>query len=306
MEPTLPVEIMIILGAAAAVVGLSVVFWEQLFRPAPAGAEEEPRVVIRPEETPSTRTLNVIGRLAEPESHRAQDALRQSLLQAGWRFSGARAAYLASRVGLSLLLPWPLFLFVRPESISGTLFVILLGAAAGYYLPLAVMLTQRRRRQLLLLRPFPNALDMLVSSLEGGLGLDAALKQVAGELALTAPELAEELEMVISESRLGLPRAEVFRHFSERTGLEEVASLVNVLSHAERYGVSISSSIRTHAQLVRRRRALLAEKRAAQAVPKLTVVMILFILPTLFIVVLGPTAINIALHLMPVLESAGR
>ncbi len=306
MAPPGLVEFILVLGASLSVIGLSYAVWRQRLQADPGAAA--PRSVVRdsPEIIASRgRVLGLLGQPATPRTHQERDALRRHLLQAGWRHPAAQRGYLAARVLLALTLPWPLNSLIQPESGPTALMVILLGVALGYYLPWGVLRASRRSRQAQLLGAFPNALDMLVSCLEAGLGLDAALKEVARAMADSSPELAQELEVLISESLLGLPRAEVFHRLSERTGLEEIASLVNVLSHAERYGVAISASIRTHAQLVRRRRMLRAEKRAARAVPKLTVAMILFILPTLFIVVLGPTMINIILYLQPVLERVG-
>lgn len=146
-------------------------------------------------------------------------------------------------------------------------------------------------------------LDMLVSCLEAGLGIDMALRHVAGELVAAAPEIARELALVNTELAAGVPRMTALQHFHDRTDIEEVASLVNELAQAERYGSRIAPALRSHAQVTRTRRVLESERKAAEASPKLTVVMILFILPPLFIVVLGPTAVTLIARFAPTLET---
>jgi tight adherence protein C len=157
-----------------------------------------------------------------------------------------------------------------------------------------------------LLRPFPDALDLLVSAVEAGLGLDAALQRVAVEMNTAAPELSGELQLVNDEIAAGVHRIEALRRLDERNGLEEVRSLCNVLIQAERYGTSIAKALRAHSHLVRRHRMLRAEERAAKLTPKLTIIMILFILPALFTVLIGPTIVNITQSLMPAMETQPR
>jgi tight adherence protein C len=146
---------------------------------------------------------------------------------------------------------------------------------------------------------FPDALDLLVSSVEAGLGLDAAFRRVSKEMESAAPALARELQAVNYEVEAGVPRTTALRHLDERTGLQEVNSLVNVLLQAERFGTSVAEALRIHSDLVRRKRMLAAEESAAKISPKLTLAMILFILPLLFTVLVGPAAINVMNNLLP-------
>ena len=251
------------------------------------------------------RVSDVVTSLAGPSEAIERDALRLELLRAGWRQSSDLSYYLGARVALAFTGPILGYLLARPRGALGLASTVLVGAAVGYYLPWIALTRRIAERRKALLIAFPNALDMLVCCLEAGLGLDAALQRLSRELAPTAPELAAELGTVGQQTLAGIPRADALRALADRTGLGEVSSLVNVLSLAERYGSGVAASIRTHAQLVRRRRALEAERRAAQASPKLTVIMVLFILPSLFVVVLGPTVVNILAHLVPVLQSGG-
>lgn len=244
----------------------------------------------------------LVENLAAPKEVDEREKLRIWLVQAEYRGRQAVATFLAVRVGLALALPVILAVVLRPGGLFKIFFVLILGANLGYYIPWMIVEARRNARQAKILAAFPNALDMLVSCLEAGLGLDAAFMRVSRELAHTAPELAYELEIVTQESSAGIPRLDALRRLADRTGVGEISSLVNVLSHAEKFGSGVADSLRAHAQLVRKRRALDAEKRAAQAAPKLTVVMVLFILPALFAVVLGPAVVNVVQILLPTMS----
>ncbi len=271
-----------------------------LFRPP---AEAATTQVFSPKVPPSV-VGSAIGNLAAPPEGAERDALRQRLVQAGFLHSRALEFYLLTRALAALLLP--LLALIRNSTPTSTLPLALVLALVGYYAPALVVHLRRESRHNNLRKSLPNALDMLVSCLEAGLGLDAALRHVAEELRLASPELSAELSYVNTELSAGIPRADALRHLDTRTGLAELASLVNVLSQAERYGAGIASSIRAHAQLTRRRRLLDAERRAAEATPKLTVAMILFVLPPLFVVLLGPAVINITDRLLPSLQENSR
>ncbi|GDX80341.1 hypothetical protein LBMAG42_21520 [Deltaproteobacteria bacterium] len=242
-----------------------------------------------------------IGALAAPRDPVSRLGLRRELVQAGWRGNHVLARYLATRATLALALPLATYVIARPGTLLVALSLSVASAALGYYIPMVWMRAQRAERQARLLKAFPNALDMLVSCLEAGLSLDPSLRRVARELEPSAPELAQELQTVFDESAAGIPRIATLRHLDERTGLNEFSSLVNVMADAERYGASIAASIRSHAQLTRRRRALEIEKRAAQAAPKLTIAMVLFIFPALFVVTLGPMVVQLFDRMLPTL-----
>jgi tight adherence protein C len=122
--------------------------------------------------------------------------------------------------------------------------------------------------------------------------LDAAFRRVAAEIQQAAPDLSQEFQLVNHEISAGVPRVSALRHLEQRTGLEEVRSLVNMLAQAERFGTSVAKSLRTHLAVVRKQRMSRAEAQAAAISPKLTVVMILFLMPVLMSVLLGPAALK--------------
>jgi len=250
-----------------------------------------------------------IGALSRPSDSQAF-LLRQRLLQAGYRNRNALEAFTALRTVCAVTLPLLTFAFI--VVVTPTLkpvfmvFWVLVAAAAGYYTPGLWVTNKLQHRQEALMRSFPDALDLLVSSVEAGLGLDAAFRRVAQEIESAAPDLAQELQAVNHEVAAGVPRLEALRHLDDRTGLAEVNSLVNVLTQAERFGTSVARALRVHADLVRRKRMLDAEERAAKISPKLTVAMIIFIMPTIFLVLVGPAVINVARNLIPMLEGQAK
>lgn len=234
-----------------------------------------------------------LGRLAAPQSEDEKNKLRMMLVQAGYKSRHAPDIFNGIRVTAALCLPLLVGPFAAGSSLAVLATVVLGSAAAGYYLPAIWVKNVVDKRQRELLRSFPDSLDLLVSSVEAGLGLDAAFRRVAAEMEQAAPDLAREFQLVNHEISAGLSRVEALRHLEQRTGLEEVRALVNMLAQAERFGTSVAKSLRVHAKLTRSKRMSRAEEEAAKVSPKLTVIMILFLLPVLMSVLVGPAAINV-------------
>lgn len=243
-----------------------------------------------------------LGKFAKPTGEEELNLLRRRLIQAGYRSRNNLEIFSGVRTILALSLPLLFVALGRPPTMQVTLLLVLLGAAIGFYIPGIVLSSQVESRQGRLMKTFPDALDLLVSSVEAGLGMDASLRRVAKEIESSSPELSREMQLVNFEVEAGVPRIEALRHLDTRTGLEEVNALVNVLAQAERFGTSIARALRVHSNLVRTKRMLHAEEKAAQLTPKLTVAMILFILPSLFAILLGPAIVNIVNTLLPTLQ----
>lgn len=248
--------------------------------------EQEPDVVAE-------RIAERLARLAQPESEEERNVLRQRLIQAGYRSRHAPQLFSAVRVTAALVLPLLLAPFAATWSLQTMAGAVVIGAALGYYGPLLVLNSAIQTRQKKILQPLPDALDLLVTSVEAGLGLDAAFRRVAEEIENAAPELSFEFQMVNHEISAGITRIDALKRLQERTGLDEVKSLVNMLTQAERFGTSIARSLRVHSDITRQKRMSKAEEEAAKVSPKLTVVMILFLLPCLMIVLLGPAVVNV-------------
>ncbi|HJN73547.1 MAG TPA: type II secretion system F family protein [Myxococcota bacterium] len=243
-----------------------------------------------------------IARLAAPKEDSDDfNALRKRLIQSGYR--GRNNVELYSAIRFALAVAFPLLFAILPLQ-TGTLGSVagaLVTCAVGYWLPALWVTNTLQKRQDAILRTFPDALDMLTASVEAGLGLDAAFRRVANEMGEAAPLLCDELKLVNNEVSAGISRTEALRHLEVRTGLDEVASLVNVLIQAERFGTPVARSLRVHSELVRTKRMQKAEEAAAKISPKLTVAMILFMLPCLIIVVLGPAIVKVIRNLLPAL-----
>ena len=243
-----------------------------------------------------------IANMAAPSSEEERSLLRDKLVQGGFRSTHNLERYLTLRAICALVPPLLTVPVLGGMKLPAILVVLLGTAALGYYLPAVLLDWSVRKRQSAILQPFPDALDLLVCCVEAGLGLDAAFRRVADEMEPAAPELSAELQQVNHEIAAGVPRPDALKRLDTRTGLNEMNSLVSVLVQADRFGTSIAKALRIHAELVRKKRMLAAEERAAQISPKLTVVMILFILPTLMVVLVGPAIINIGRNLWPTLQ----
>ncbi len=244
-----------------------------------------------------------IAALAREDDQEEVDSLRRRLLQAGIRSPTAAAWLSTIRVVLALSLPMLAFALLPAMPLTHLAVCVMFFAFFGYYLPARVVEHIARKRGEAIMRGFPDALDLLVASVEAGLGLEAALARVANEMEQVAPELSLELQVVGHEVQAGIPRSDALRRLSVRAGLEAVTSLVNVLVQSEKLGTSVARALRVHANMVRQRRMLAAEETAAKISPKMTIGMIIFLLPCLFVAILGPAAVNLIRNLIPVLMS---
>jgi tight adherence protein C len=234
-----------------------------------------------------------LARLATSKDEAERNLLREKLIHAGYRGRSAPDVFNGVRVVLVFVLPMVALPLAGALDLQYMVAMCLLLAIIGYMGPMFVVNKRIEDRHRKLLVPFPDALDLLVTSVEAGLGLDMAFRRVAEEIRNAAPELAAEFSMVNYEVAAGVPRLEAFRHLADRTGLDEIKSLVNMMVQAERFGTSIASALRVHGDMVRQKRMSKAEEEAAKVSPKLTVVMILFLMPCLLVVLMGPAVIRV-------------
>jgi tight adherence protein C len=282
-----------------AFVGIAIFVWQQFLQPDDSAGER-----IRDltgggagavNEDPAVKAIaERLSSLASPTSEEEQSVLRNRLIQAGYPARNAPTLFNALRVVMAMGLPMVLGTLIFPQ-VSFWIGCAAIPALAGvgYYVPVGLLDGRVAARQAVLMNSFPDALDLLVSSVEAGLGLDAAFRRVADEIEGAAPELSREFQLVTAEINAGTVRVEALRHLSQRTGLDEVQALVNMLTQAERFGTSVARSLRIHSNLTRQKRAARAEEEAAKVSPKLTVVMILFLMPCLMVVLMGPAAVGI-------------
>jgi tight adherence protein C len=238
----------------------------------------------------------VLGRLDLHDRLQARD-LKARLAQAGWRHSSAAVTYLFSRValpvaGLAVGLFYATTLFA--DSPAPTRALIVLGAVAvGLYLPPLLLTNAVQKRQTALARAFPDALDLLVICVEAGLSVEAALGRIAEEMGDESPELGEEIGLAAAELAFLADRRQAWDNLAARTGLPQVKSLATALVQSEKYGTPVGMALKVLAQENRDARMAAAEKKAAALPAKLTVPMIVFFLPVLFLVIAGPAAIQV-------------
>jgi tight adherence protein C len=249
------------------------------------------------------QALSPIARVATPTDEGELGRLRAQLSHAGRRSSHAMTYYLGSKVLLCLALGSGFLWFnaLQPQSVPHALLFTLILMTIGFYLPNAWLHGRIRDRQTQLARGLPDALDLLVTCVEAGLGLDAALDRVAVEIRLSAPLLAEELAVTGAEMRAGVGRGDAFRRLAERTGVDELRSLSAIIMQTQIFGTSVARSLRTQAESIRIRRMQRAEEKAATAGVKMTVPLIICVMPALFAVLLGSAAVKIFRVLMPAL-----
>ena len=227
-----------------------------------------------------------------------QEEARLKLVQAGYRGQAPYITYLFFRMltPIALFLFAVVYLFVILKLDQPTMIkigVCIAAAYVGMQLPLMLLKNKIQRRQLSIKRAFPDTLDLLLICVESGMSIEAAFRKVSDEVGSQSVALAEELTLTTAELSYLPDRRQAYDNLAQRTGLESVKSVCLALQQSERYGTPLGATMRVLSQESRDARMSEAEKRAAALPPKLTVPMILFFLPVLFVVILGPAAIKV-------------
>jgi tight adherence protein C len=250
-----------------------------------------------PAAAPLAATLPRIGRLLAPRQEERLDQLKKELVQAGFYSPATPRVFLG--VKAVLMLGLPLVCAGLPAALgllawSRVPLVGLSACSVGMLLPGLWLARQVKQRQRALRHALPDALDMLVLCLEGGISLVAAFQRVAGELQAAHPILGAEMNILEREIQLGLSAGAALKKFSERCGLDDVRDLASVLLQSERYGASVVKALKTHADSWRLARQQQAEETAQKAGVKILFPTLLCIFPAIFIVLLGPAAMQMA------------
>ncbi|MDT5272499.1 MAG: tight adherence protein [Acidobacteriota bacterium] len=240
------------------------------------------------------RMASPLQRLAPPSAAEARK-VQKELMHAGFRSESGPVIYRATQLISLAFFPAAVAFgcAVLGRPLSSALIYIIVAVGIGGYLPRFVLKRMIKRRQLLLRWGLADALDLLVVSIEAGLGLNAALVRVGEELRGVHPDISEEFEITNLEIRVGRERDEALRNLSERCGIDDLKSLVAMLIQADRFGTSIARAVRVYADSLRTKRRQRAEQAAQKAAVKLLMPLALFLFPTLFIVILGPAGINL-------------
>ncbi len=227
-----------------------------------------------------------------------QEQARTMLVQAGYRGQAPYVTYLFFRMVMpvAMLLASLFYVFVVIQLNQPTMIKIGIGIGAAYFGMLSPNLFLRnkiQRRQVSIKRAFPDSLDLLLICIESGMSVEASFQKVSEEVGTQSIPLAEELTLTTAELSYLPDRRQAYDNLAQRTGLEGVKSVCLALQQAERYGTPLGATMRVLSQESRDARMSEAEKQAAALPPKLTVPMILFFLPVLFVVILGPAAIKV-------------
>jgi tight adherence protein C len=274
---------------------------------APANIDDRLRDVLGRQRPTTADAANadqvvaVLKRMGErlPKSPKDLGKIQLRLVQAGYRGSEAVPVFLAIRVGFALAM---FVLCMTPLLVKPNLMMGLAAAALGYVLPGMVLARKARRRQHRIRLSLADALDLLVVSVEAGLGLDQALARVGQELAFAYPDLSSELRLVNLELLAGTGRSDALRNLADRTGVDDLSSLVAMLVQTDKFGTSVANSLRVFSETLRTKRRQRAEEAAAKTGVKMVFPLVVCIFPAIWIVTIGPAAIQF----MKVLGPMGR
>jgi len=260
------------------------------------------------EPTPSTIVtfLHQIGSKV-PSSDAEVANLKTELLRAGIRSETALPVFYGVRIiaTMALLIVSLILEPKLPDNPVMKVALMISGCAAGWILPRFLLEKRVAKRQEALRLSLPDMLDLLVVSVEAGLGLDQAIQHVSRELMVSHPQLSEELSLVTLEMRAGKRRSDALRNLAERTGEPEIAKLVAILIQNDRFGTSMGESLRTHSDFLRTRRRQEAEERAGKVGVKLVFPIFFFILPSILVVAAGPGLLQIFKYLFPMMRHVG-
>jgi tight adherence protein C len=236
--------------------------------------------------------LRPFARLVRPSEGEELSRIQQSLVHAGYRTENAIEILL----GVKLLLPLIVIIILwqidshreTPLELPPAIAIAFIFIAFAFFLPNLWLRSKITARQQLLSDALPDSMDLLVTCVEAGLSLDAAMARVAQEMELVSPVLAHEMKQTLLEIQAGVRRSDAFHRLSNRTGVEDLRTLSAMIIQTEMFGTSVSRALRVHAEGMRTKRMQLAEEKAAMVSVKMTIPLIMCILPSLFAVVLGP------------------
>lgn len=263
-----------------------------------AGGDTTPDILRRRRrQLQADRLLGILEAVGNRAESRRRDigGLRLYLTQAGHPGPTAAPVYLGSRILLPCALAAATITLMPPLGFSAAWVLVAVAwfGVVGYVLPAVYVGSQRRSRQKEMQKALPDALDLLVVCVEAGLALNQALMRVSEEVERLSPILSQQLALVNLEIRAGTAREDALRNLGDRTGIEDLRSLVAMLIQTDRFGTSIAQALRVHADTVRTKRRQRAEEAAAKTTIKLVFPLVLFIFPAMFVVILGPAMIQI-------------
>ena len=253
----------------------------------------------QPQEKPAFKerleqALDPLSR-ALPLSPSEVSRTRAWLIQAGYRDPRHLTMYVGSRVLLALI---GLIAVIAATGFDSVILMVSVTAFC-FFLPRFVLKRMIRDRQRRITLALPDALDLTVICVEAGLGLDQAMMRVGEDLHHAHPDLSNEFHLVNLEMRAGKPRVEALRNLTERTGVDDVRALVGTLVQTDRFGTSVAQALRVHSDSLRTERRQRAEEQAAKTTIKMVIPLVIFVLPSIIFVTLGPAVIQLIRTLLP-------
>ena len=221
--------------------------------------------------------------------------LQKQLLQAGYRSQDAATAFRAIQITILIALPTlvSILCFILDRPLNNFIVWGMIAAAIGFYLPRFVLKRMIQGRQRRITWGLADAMDLMVVSVEAGLGLNAALNRVGEELKTLHPDMHHEIDLVNLEIRVGRSREEALRNLAERTGVDDIRSFVALLIQADRFGSSIAKAVRVFADSLRTKRRQRAEQAAQKATIKLIFPLTLFLFPVIILIILAPSLFSL-------------
>jgi len=259
---------------------------------------EMPSARQKAKESVAKRVMDTVApmavRPATKQDAEGMSRIHMKLANAGFRGENTPTTFLASKTVVAVCLGAAglAFALAKGYSLPNIVGVVTLAAGIGFLAPDFWLSSAAAKRKEKIRHGLPDTLDMLVISVEAGLGLDAGFQRVGDEMKAVHPVLAEELHLVTLETQMGIPRSEALTNVSTRTGLDEVRSLVAIINQAERFGTSIARALRNQSDALRVKRRQAAEERAQKTTVKLMAPLILFIFPAILVVLAGPAALK--------------
>ncbi len=234
------------------------------------------------------KVLQDVGKIVPPSS---SDSSRTSLLmiRAGYRRSESIFAFQGAKIVFPILLLSAVY-FTHFYELNPML-ILASAALIGFFGPDFWLTSRIKARQTKIVQGLPDALDLLTVCVEAGLGLDQGIYRVSQELAITCPDLSDELKLMNMEARFGKGRADAMRDLGTRTGVDDIKTAVAMLIQTDRFGTDLARALRVHSDTMRVKRRQRAEEMAAKASVKMVPALVFFIFPAMFVVILGPAVI---------------
>ena len=276
---------------------------------APTRTEQRLKAITTTEEEKSQWTENLVkiasplAQLSAPEGDWDESPLRVKFFNAGIRSDDASVIYFGTKTVLPLIFSALAYLALRGGQQQNLtfLFYIMLSAMLSFYLPNLVLHFAIKSRQREIFENFPDAADLMLVCIEAGLGLDAGLTKVADEIQIKSAALAEELHLTNLEMRAGGTREKSLKNLALRTGVEEISTFAIMLTQADKFGTSIGESLRVFSDDLRHKRQIRAEELAAKIPTKMLFPLVVFIFPSIIMVIMGPAVIQVIRTIMPML-----